>query len=323
MKQLAPVIIFAWRRPKLFLQTISSLSRCFLFEESDVFVFIDGPKRDEDVAYIRETSRIAQNIRSRNLEIVTRRENLGLKNNIKQGVSEVISRYGKAIVVEEDLIFSRDFLVFMNEALDHYSETPDVFSVTGYCPTIRIPRDYGYSVFFFFRASSWGWGTWRRVWMGFKDLDLKFEGLKTILDDPYEIHRFCAAGYDLKDMVLSAFGRSWAIEFNYYHYINSSFCVYPVRTKLKHIGFREGENVGFQRLKYLDFPFDPEVFEKAYNFPQKVFVDWRIFCEFHRYIDEVTKPPSLYEKMLFYLKEARVRPGWVFKKLRDKVFGRG
>lgn len=316
---LSPIVIFAWRRPKLFLQTIDSLSRCFLFKESDVFVFIDGPRHDKDNILIEETYKIAQKIKSRKLEIIRRDRNFGLKNNIKMGVGEVISKYGRAIVVEEDLIFARDFLVFMNKALEHYSDIQDVFSVTGYCPKINIPEDYKYSVFFFFRVSSWGWGTWERVWKGFESFELSRSHIESVINDPMEFHRFCAGGYDLKDIALNALNKSWAIEFQYYHYLSSSLCVYPIRTKLKHMGFREGENIGFQRIKFSDFPFDPEFCESNYSFPSKIFVDWRIFCEFHKHINDVIRPPSLYEKILFYLSELRVRPVWVFRKLKNKV----
>ncbi len=320
MRDLAPIVIFAWRRPKLFYQTLLSLSKCDLFDKSHVFIFIDGPRNPDDQTKISETIKIAENIRSEKLEIYKREENLGLKKNIKDGISKIISKYGKAIVIEEDMIFSKDFLIFMNKFLNEYSDSPDVFSITGYSPPIRIPDDYPYSVFFFFRTSSWGWGTWGRVWNEFESLKISEHDIKSLLNDPVELNKFCAGGYDLKDIIVKAFGKSWSIEFDYYCYKNSALCLYPTRTKLKHIGFREGENVGFQRLKLIDFPFDQQSFQESYFYPKKPFVDWRIFCEFHRYINEITKPPSFYEKILFYFTEFPFRPKFVLKKVFDKMF---
>ncbi len=36
------------------------------------------------------------------------------------GVSEIINKYGKVIVLEDDLITTPDFLAYMNEGLNYY-----------------------------------------------------------------------------------------------------------------------------------------------------------------------------------------------------------
>ena len=43
---LAPIILFAFVRLDMLMQTISSLKNNFLAEESDLFIYIDGPKND-------------------------------------------------------------------------------------------------------------------------------------------------------------------------------------------------------------------------------------------------------------------------------------
>ena len=43
---LAPIILFAFVRLDTLMQTVSTLKNNFLAEESDLFIYIDGPKND-------------------------------------------------------------------------------------------------------------------------------------------------------------------------------------------------------------------------------------------------------------------------------------
>ena len=57
-------------------------------------------------------------------------QNKGLGNSVIKGVTEVINRYGKAIVLEDDLILA-PISFFMNQGLDKYKEETSVFSICG------------------------------------------------------------------------------------------------------------------------------------------------------------------------------------------------
>ena len=58
--------------------------------------------------------------------------NKGLAKSIISGVSEILDKYGKAIVVEDDLYTSRSFLRFMNDMLNKYELDERVMQVSGY-----------------------------------------------------------------------------------------------------------------------------------------------------------------------------------------------
>ncbi|WP_051128872.1 hypothetical protein [Providencia rettgeri] len=49
--------------------------------------------------------------------IIKQKSNLGLAKSITTGVTSVCEKYGKVIVLEDDLIASPTFLQFMNDAL--------------------------------------------------------------------------------------------------------------------------------------------------------------------------------------------------------------
>ena len=64
-------------------------------------------------------------------------------------------------MLEDDLVTSRYFLKYMNEALNHYAHDERVASVHGYVYPVNDPLP---ETFFLRGADCWGWATWRRGW---------------------------------------------------------------------------------------------------------------------------------------------------------------
>ena len=50
--KLAPLIVFAFNRPDTLQNTLSSLRRNDLAKDTELFVFVDGPRNDSDVEKI-------------------------------------------------------------------------------------------------------------------------------------------------------------------------------------------------------------------------------------------------------------------------------
>ena len=109
--EIAPVIIFTYNRLEHTKQTIEALMENYLADKSDIYIFSDGPKGEIDE---KEVSNIRQYINSlmgfKSITIVESKSNNGLANSVIQGVTEVINKYGKAIVLEDDIVTSRYFL---------------------------------------------------------------------------------------------------------------------------------------------------------------------------------------------------------------------
>ena len=93
----------------------------------------------------------------------SRIDNLGLAENIISGVSTVINKYGKVIVLEDDLLLSKKFLSYMNATLDFYETQKDVFHISGYWYPVEKPIELP-ETFFLQLGTCWGWGTWKRAW---------------------------------------------------------------------------------------------------------------------------------------------------------------
>src|SRR6202035_1261892 len=106
MPHLAPIAIFVYKRPEHLRCTLDSLRRCEGFANSKIIVFGDGPRTANDFASVEATRRIAQAQLGSQAEYHFRSKNAGLAASIIGGVDEVTRRFGRAIVLEDDLDLS-------------------------------------------------------------------------------------------------------------------------------------------------------------------------------------------------------------------------
>ncbi|MBD1394158.1 glycosyltransferase [Mucilaginibacter glaciei] len=171
MTPLAPIALFVYNRPDHTRQTISYLQKNELADLSDLFIFSDGVRTDNDRAAVDEVRQIISDVTGfRSVKIIARDQNLGLANSIIAGVSQLTNTYGKVIVFEDDLISSPYTLRFFNDALTRYADEEQVMHIGAYMFDLA---DKTLPETFFFRAAfSWGWATWASSWKNFEpDID--------------------------------------------------------------------------------------------------------------------------------------------------------
>ena len=84
-----------------------------------------------------------------------------MANSLIEGITEIVNRYGRVIVVEDDLILSPYFLQFMNEALEKYKNDDRVASISAFLNPIDCKAP---ETFFLRYFACWGWATWKRGW---------------------------------------------------------------------------------------------------------------------------------------------------------------
>jgi GT2 family glycosyltransferase len=118
---LAPILLFTYNRPSHTRQTLEALLNNKLAKESELFIFSDGYKNDNDKENVLKVRNIIHSIEGfKQVHIIENAYNFGLAKNIIEGVTQVIDKYGKMIALEDDLITSPYFLTFMNEALEKF-----------------------------------------------------------------------------------------------------------------------------------------------------------------------------------------------------------
>lgn len=248
----SPITLFVFNRPWHTKKTIEALRKNKLSGESHLFVFSDGPKTVADESRVQEVRDYIRTSNGfKNLTIIERDRNFGLADSIITGVSEVINKYGKIIVLEDDLISSPYFLSYMNQALSRYENIDKVMHISAYMYPIDAT---GLKETIFFRpASCWGWGTWARAW---KQLEYDIRKLIPRFNEELKYKFNMDGTFNFwHQMELNRDGRinSWAIRWYASVFLNNGLCLHPSRSLVNNIGF-DGTGVHCGKDAIYDVP---------------------------------------------------------------------
>ena len=161
----APILLFVYNRPEHTRRCIQSLLKNSLASESNLFIYADGAKDNTQQEAVNEVRNYIRTIQGfKQITLVERSENWGLARNIIDGVTTQVNRYGKVIVLEDDLVVAPYFLQFMNDALEVYKDEPKV----GHIQACDFTQDTTLPDTFLIKwTGSWGWATWDRAWKHF------------------------------------------------------------------------------------------------------------------------------------------------------------
>jgi FkbM family methyltransferase len=234
--KLAPIVLFTYNRLWHTQQTIKALQKNELANESELFIYSDGAKSEEGIKKINEVRGYIKSIDGfKNIKIIERDKNWGLADNIIDGVTDIVNKYGKIIVLEDDLVTSRYFLKFMNDALDFYENKNEVWHISGW--TYPIESKDLQETFLWRVMNCWGWATWKNRWIYYKK-DTK-ELLRTFSKE--DIYRFNLDGiYDFWSQVIANDEErinTWAIYWYATIFKKQGLCLNPATPLLRNTGF--------------------------------------------------------------------------------------
>lgn len=237
---LAPIVLFVFNRPWHTQKTIDALIANEESKDSDLWVFSDGPRNENDHESISKVRQVVAAVKRkqffRDVTIVEAPKNRGLAKSIIKGVSLVIKDAGKVIVLEDDLVTSKDFLRFMNACLDFYGEDSSIGSIAGYSPVTSFPADYNHDVYLAARSCSLGWGTWKKCW---DEVDWTCSEFAAFRRNPLNRIRFNSCGTDRYSRLKRQIDRgaeSWSIRFGFWQFLSRKYTVYSRMNRVLNIG---------------------------------------------------------------------------------------
>ncbi len=279
MNAQAPIVLFVYNRLTETKKTIEALQLNYLASQSDLFIFSDGPKSEAGKKKIDEVRSYLHTVKGfKSISIMESPKNKGLAKSIIEGVTEIVNNYGKVIVVEDDLITSRNFLDFMNQALAFYENNPEVITISGYTLSLSNLQNYSKDYYLGYRASSWGWGIWKDKW---NDVDWEVANYSDFIADKKKVKAFATIGSDMPKMLkyqMEGKIDSWAIRLCYYQFQYQMFCVFPSVSKLKSIGFST-EATHTSGSTRFDTTLDKGA-QRVFEFDEKMIVDKKIIQDF-------------------------------------------
>ena len=240
----APILLFVYNRPEHTRRCIESLLKNSLASESNLFIYADGAKDSTQQEAVNEVRNYIRSIQGfKQITLMERSENWGLARNIIDGVTTQVNRYGKVIVLEDDLVVAPYFLQFMNDALEVYKNEPRV----GHIQACDFTQDSSLPATFLIKwTGSWGWATWDRAW---KHFNPNGNELLQELEERKLTHVFDFNGkYGFTRMLrrqIEGKNNSWAIRWNASLFLKDILSLNVGRSLVQNEGFDgSGTNCG-------------------------------------------------------------------------------
>lgn len=272
----APIALFVYNRLELTKQVVAQLLTNTLAYETDLYIFADGSRNDEDSnavksvrEYIHELDKeSAARHLFKSMTIVERSENWGKNRNITEGINQVLRDHETIIVLEDDIFVSEFFLDFMNNAFNIYRDDQKVMHVSAFTnldiihdhPLLVYDNPYSdlmNEAYFTPHMAHWGWGTWRDRWeehfVQFTSEREALEGLKPELRDKmqYEGNYPCLGLLKQNPIPWSI---CWEIAINK----ADGLCLTPGYTITRNIGLNKQLKWGSaNQLQYFNFDRTP------------------------------------------------------------------
>jgi Glycosyl transferase family 2 len=231
----APVVLFTFNRPRHTALALDALRANPEACQSRLIVFSDGPSDDKDLEEIAEVRRLISATQGfRDVILVQRERNLGLANSIIQGVTEVCASYGRAIVLEDDIVVSPYFLDYVNSALQLYEEEERIISIGCYTFPVfeHLPE-----TFFLNISDCWGWAVWKRAWDLFEPDGAKLLAQIRVqgLEERFDLEGAYPYTRMLAEQTMGQ-NDSWAIRWYAKAFLLNKLTLYPGRSVTRNIG---------------------------------------------------------------------------------------
>ena len=136
-----PVVVLAYNRPKYLDKCLNSLKMQVL--DRDVYLFIDGPRNQEDQFLIQQSIK-ATKYHIPHCEIKDSFENLGVAFNTKRARDFIFSKYDQCFIIEDDQVFNSYYLEQLDSLMSKFKDEDSVGMVNMFGEVHRNYLNYSY-----------------------------------------------------------------------------------------------------------------------------------------------------------------------------------
>lgn len=173
----APIVIPTLNRYEHLKECLESLKRNNQACETEVYISVDYPCAEK---YIEGYNKIKEYLDAgidgfKDVKVFYQQENLGPLANSAFLKKEAYKSHEAFIYTEDDNVFSKDFLEYMNTCLEKYKNDDSVFSINGYAMPIKWQHKEG-MIKHNLNFSAWGYACWNKKY----DERLTFDGQEII-----------------------------------------------------------------------------------------------------------------------------------------------
>lgn len=219
------ITMCAQENPYYFEQTVSSIEGAINSKKYLILVSVDGVSlnRQKEILNITKDSKL-------NFDVITQNKKLGNTQNTWFILKEGFKRANKVIHLEENLLISKCFFLYMEQMLDYFENNSEIFSISGFS-FHKFPRKKMIDkIEYIKKFVPFGWATWKnrfeeiQEWFG-----VDVDHLKLNIDDLPE-------GEDFLKIINKSNTGSWVIPMDKYHRKNR-YSVSPYVSKSKSLNY--------------------------------------------------------------------------------------
>lgn len=189
-----PVAIPTLNRYLHFRNCVESLRRCNLADKTQLIISLDYPPSEK---YREGYKKIKEYISTINgfydVQLIEHKYNLGAAKNWEFITNYCLQSNDAFIATEDDNVFSRCFLEYMNKALNRYQNDNKIQSISGY---VHVPFYFQgqHNTFLSKDSCSWGFAIWRK----------KYERLSVFLNNK-DYFRSVVFTYSMAEKIISTY----------------------------------------------------------------------------------------------------------------------
>lgn len=238
----APVKITTLCRYEHFKRCIESLARCTGSDQTEIFIGLDYPSKQEHWDGYNKISKYIDSINGFKAVYVFRREtNYGPHKNSRDLLDRIAEKYDRYITTEDDNEFSPNFLEYINEGLEKYKDNSKVLMICGYNYKFAQQKlaTYKYNIFPFRGMMAWGYGTWVEK-ANIKRQFVDHSRINEYLNDRHLISLLFKYNQHVTiHRLLSRYGLQASSDLlnRIYIIVNDLYCILPIRSKVRNWGF--------------------------------------------------------------------------------------
>lgn len=273
---ISPVLVSVYNRIEHFKKCIESLRENYLAEQTHLFIAVDAPYQERDVNVNKEIIEYVKSINGfKNVTPFIREDNLGRRVNFSLAREEIFKKYDRLIISEDDNIFSKDFLSFVNKGLEFYKDNKDVFSISGYGYPIKVKSDYNKYFYFNNFFSGWGVGIWRDKWNSVNwNKDFIYKYIRSFLKNYPKVYKYNKTANHLVINLINMIKNDTIYGDSYlslYQYLNKKYSVFPVVSRVRNVG-HDGSGANCRKRKKNEVYTNQSIYigESDHSFMQEI-----------------------------------------------------
>lgn len=233
---LAPIALSVYNRLDHLKETISALKNNTLAAQSELYIFSDAPMSgdEEKVNKVREFIKTIDGFKK--VHITERKTNNRPYNN-RQGMKTLLEKYGRFIYLEDDIVTSKFFLQFMNDALDTYEDNKKITAICGYTSPVEIPKEYPFDVILDPIFCIWGFAIWKDR---FDKINWKITDFEDFSKDPVNLEELDNLGTCFQELIEAEYRGildALDIKLIYQQFKNKHYTITPKYSLVNNIGW--------------------------------------------------------------------------------------